>query len=192
MLNLPKFTFINGPAGSGKSTLAKLICDTDKDVWRDGFAEPIRQAIYSVFFPEEGPIHYDLDLKDQKVKSSPFPFREDFTYRDAMISFSEDWMKPYFGRDIFGRLAFQRCVEQEMFYDKFVFDDSGFKEEAEYIVRFASPPSCLLIRLHREGCNFTGDSRSYIILDGVPTINLHNDGKSEDLLASLQLQLGNI
>src|SRR4051812_44268678 len=180
MLNLPKFTFINGPAGSGKSTLARLICEADKSVWRDGFAEPIREAIYVVFFPEEGPIHYDLDLKDQKVKGSPFPFREDFTFRDTMISFSEDWMKPYFGRDIFGRLAFKRCLEQEMFYDKFVLDDSGFKEEAEYITNLASPSSCLLIRLHREGHNFTGDSRSYIILDGVPTINLQNDRAPED------------
>lgn len=96
MLNLPKFLFINGPPGSGKSTLAKMLCDSDPSVWRESFAEPIHQMMYAVFFPEQGPIHYSLDLRDGEVKKRPMPLgREDdgsMTIRSAMISFSEDWI----------------------------------------------------------------------------------------------------
>lgn len=197
MLNLPRFTFLNGPAGSGKSTLATMICATHKDVWRDAFAEPIRQMVYTVFFPEEGPIFYDLDLREGEVKKKPFPFQYPdaemkMSFREVMISFSEDWMKLKFGKDIFGRLAFRRCVEQELFSSRFLFDDCGFTDEAMHIVKMASPAECLLIRLHREGCDFHGDSRGYIILPEIRTLDLHNNLTPEDMLSYLELQIGAI
>lgn len=191
LLSLPRFTFINGPPGSGKSTLAKLICDHDQTVWRESFAEPIRSMIYSVFFPEEGPIHFETDLRDGEVKKSQFPFYEggSRTFRDAMISFSEEWMKPQFGEAVFGRLAFKRCTEQEMFYDRFVFDDCGFRPEVEFIVSMAGAENCRLIRLDRTGCSFAGDSRGYIELPGVKTTHMINDGSTEQLLSQLRLEV---
>ena len=193
LLNLPKFLFINGPAGSGKSTLQKLLL-SHGNCFAESFAEPIRQTIYSVFFPEEGPIYYNFNLKHQEVKKKEFPFTTGLkakTFRDVMISFSEDWMKPTFGEDIFGRLAFQRCVENDLFYDHFIFDDSGFAAEAMHIIKMASPENCALIRLYRDGHNFSNDSRSYIKLP-CRSLDLYNNGTEADMLDSLAAAWGNL
>lgn len=202
MITLPKYTFINGPAGSGKSSLATLFCKNDSSLWRESFAQPIRDMIYAVFFPEEGPISFTFDLRDGSTKAADFRysypqgynrFRTITSNRDAMISFSEDWMKPAFGDDIFARLCLARCKDQEMFYDRFVIDDSGFPHEAEYIISQVGAENCLLINLHRPGCHFTGDSRSYIDLTHVKAIDLYNDGPTpESMLDALQLALGNL
>lgn len=190
MVSLPKYTFINGPAGSGKSTLASLLCKADPSLWRESFANPIREMLLTVFFPEENPISPSLDLRSGEVKQRILPYSEaSFSIRKAMISFSEDWMKPKFGNSIFGKLAFARCTEQEMFYDRFVFDDSGFAEEAQYIIEQVGVANCALIRLHRAGHSFSGDSRMHISLP-CKSLDLHNDGNPSDLLASLELAWG--
>lgn len=63
--------------------------------------------------------------------------------------------------------------------------DSGFVEEAEEVIKAYGPDSVLLIRLHRVGRDFAGDSRSYISLP-VKTVEIHNDDSldwlREDLL----------
>jgi hypothetical protein len=190
-LNFPRYTFINGPPRSGKSTLVSLICQIDPEVWNDSFSEPIRQMIYSVFFPEDGPVHFELDLRDDEVKKSHlriYPYREGEHYptiRDTMISFSEVWMKPTFGRNIFGRLLRRRCQEQEHYYKKFLVDDANFLDETQYVVDDVGSANCLLIRLHRE----RGSSFDYITLRDVRTIDLTNNKTPEDLLASLFVSL---
>lgn len=194
-LDLPSFLFINGPPGSGKSTLASLLCAANPHAWRESFAEPIRQMIYSVFLPEQGPIGYDIDLRLQKVKSMQlaelarlYPeggFVPACSVRNAMILFSEEFMKKIWGQDVLGRLLWNRCVEQTLFYEHFIIDDSGFAPEAEYIIQKAGAANCRLVRLHREGCNFRGDSRGYIRLAGLQEINIRNDGTPEDMFNAL-------
>lgn len=196
MLNLPKFLFLNGPPGSGKSTLATLICDSHPQCWRESFAEPIRQMMYAVFWPGDGPIHFQLDLRDGEVKKQKMPVdrgdEDTLTIRQAMISFSEDWMKPKFGSSVFGKLCYLRCKEQEDFYSSFVIDDSGFQAEAQAILHEVGAADCHLIRLHRECCSFDGDSRSYLSLPGVQTLDLSNNGAPDEMMSTLQLELGNI
>lgn len=192
MVSLPKYTFINGPVGSGKSTLASLLCKADPSLWRESFANPIREMLLTVFFPEENPISPSLDLRSGEVKQRILPYSEaSFSIRKAMISFSEDWMKPKFGNSIFGKLAFARCTEQEMFYDRFVFDDSGFAEEAEYIISQVGVANCTLIRLHRPECNFSNDSRTYISLP-CKSVDIQNEGTTTELLTSVEVALAHI
>lgn len=191
LINLPKYTFINGPPGSGKSTLAELLCTNDTSIYRESFAQPIRDMMYAVFYPEEGPISYSLDLRDGDAKRSIIPHTNGITNRMAMISFSEKWMKPSFGEDIFGRLALDRCKLQEDFYSRFLFDDSGFAPEAQVMIAEEPISDFLLIHLHREGTSFEGDSRSYIHLP-IHTISLTNSSSPEAMLAELELLLGNL
>lgn len=202
-INLPKFTFINGPPGSGKSTLAELLVKNDGTLYRESFANPIRDMVYAVFFPDEGPISFTFDLRDGETKKKRLPShimhpdadnsRHLISNRDVMMSFSEEWMKPQFGDDVFGRLALARCKEQEDFYDRFVFDDSGFAGEAEYIIEQEGASNCLLIRLYRDGTSFNGDSRSHIQLrPDVQYLDIQNDSSIEELFATLQLHFGTL
>lgn len=202
MLNLPRFLFINGPSGSGKTTLARLICEAQGSAYRESFAEPIRQMLYNVFFFKEDPFAPTLDLRKAEVKKSRMPFQEDLdekgasdadyiTIRDEMIAFSEEYMKRRYGDRIFGKLLFARCEEQSLFYSSFVIDDNGFAPEAQFIVDKIGADSCILLRLHRDGCNFSGDSRGYVDLPKVQTIELQNSGSSpKAMLDDLQLKLG--
>lgn len=195
IINLPKYTFINGPPGSGNITLAELLCKNDLQLYRESFANPIRDMMYAVFYPEEGPISFSFDLRHTEAKKAfmKVPDKSPMTNRAAMISFSECWMKPIFGEEIFGRLALARCKEQEDFYERFVFDDSGFAPEAQYIISTeGGPKDFLLLRLHREGSSFSGDSRSYIELPGVHTIDLTNNSSPDHMLSELELFLGKI
>lgn len=194
-LNLPKFLFINGPAGSGKSTLAELICRAEPSAWRESFAEPIRQMIWAVFYPNNDPLAPQPNLREQSVKARPIPFPSTtppFTHREEMIAFSEHYMKTRHGQDIFGKLLMSRCEAQSFWYSHFIIDDSGFQPEALHVISLAGKDNCHLIRLHRRGCDFGGDSRSYISLPGVQTLDLHNDGPPDEMLHMLQLEFGTL
>lgn len=197
MMQLPKFIFINGPAGSGKSTLATMLCEANTKVWRESFAEPIREMLYAVFFPNEGVIERTIDFRDGTIKKrNLLQFAGlkvnhvcvDPLVRQAMIDFSERYMKPNFGQDIFGQLLLARCQEQETWYDHFVIDDSGFAPEAQVVIAAAGAEHCLLIRLHRDGCDFVGDSRGYIDL-AVRTLDIHNNAEPAAMLDTLQANL---
>lgn len=208
-LNLPKYLFINGPPGSGKSTLAKLLCDAEPNCWRESFAEPIREMMAAVFLPnqsiEPGPDR--VDFRDGEVKKSslyhlaglsPAQSMDEcvnepsISVREVMIDFSEKFMKPRFGQQIFGKLLHKRCIEQEMFYDHFIIDDSGFAPEAEYIIEREGPAACRLIHLHRNGCSFTNDSRAYVTLPNLSPITIYNNGDTRDLASQLELVFGNL
>lgn len=202
-MQLPKFLFINGPAGSGKSTLASLLCSSQPACWRESFAEPIRDMIRTVFFPNDGPLWEQTpDLRDGAVKKrnmlelAGLELTDgnalDPLVRGTMIAFSEDFMKKLFGPQIFGQLLVSRCREQELFYSTFVIDDSGFPQEASYVISQHGASSCALIRLHRDGHSFAGDSRGYISLDGVRSIDLHNNSVPLAMLDQLELEFSNL
>lgn len=200
-INLPLFVFVNGPPESGKSTLCRLLAESLPSVWRESFAEPIRAMILTTFFPDQGPIDYSIDLRDANVKAAqllPLAGIEpsvqhgiimDLTVRAAMINWSENYMKRFFGDEIFGKLAYRRCQEQAHFYDTFLFDDSGFVPEAQFIIDQVGAARCALIRLHREGTSFAGDSRGYIQLP-CQSIDLQNDGSPTDLLRQVEAVFG--
>lgn len=202
-LNLPHFLFINGPPGSGKSTLAEAIIRENPLAFRESFAEPIREMLYTTFFPSDiinrpidlrsGPIKEMSLIKLAKLNAPDEAFEGDsVSVRAAMIEWSEGYMKKLFGPSIFGRLLLSRCVEQSAFYEHFIIDDSGFFDEAQYVVSRVGSDSCHLIRLHRLGCSFHGDSRGYISLPKVQTFDLFNNGTSDEMMAALQLELGNL
>jgi hypothetical protein len=174
-----------------------MICEQNPSAYRESFAEPIREMIQAVFFPQFI-VDFPYDLRDQTVKNLPLlqlarllwqepPSK--VSVREAMIAFSETYMKPLFGNDIFGKLCFSRCVEQTAFYQHFVIDDSGFFEEAYHIISRVGADACHLVRLHRQGCDFSKDSRGYIALPGVQTLDLHNNSSPSAMLDILAAEL---
>ena len=100
---------------------------------------------------------------------------------------SEKWFKPYFGPTIFGRLAASHLNQYIPEHSRtFIFSDSGFYPEAYGLVgalETITPAEMIVIQVHRDGCSFEGDSRSWLDLQdlGIPLIKLNNSGTLEDL-----------
>lgn len=84
--------------------------------------------------------------------------------RQAMIYISEIIIKPRFGSDYFGVARAKAIQEDEIAVDS----STGFVEELPPLIERLGQENILLIRIHREGATFEGDSRNYIP-DGVIT-----------------------
>lgn len=82
--------------------------------------------------------------------------------REAMIYISEIIMKPRFGNNFFGVARAKAIQEGEIAVDS----STGFVEELPPLIERLGQENILLIRVHREGTTFEGDSRNYIP-DGV-------------------------
>lgn len=86
----------------------------------------------------------------------------DLSIREAMIYVSEVICKPRFGENYFGVARAKAIQEGEIAVDS----STGFVEELPPLIERLGQENILLIRVHREGATFEGDSRSYIP-DGV-------------------------
>lgn len=171
----PVVIFINGPPRSGKDTLGNglrnIAIDRDR-VYLTKMAKPLKErthALYGLFGPDGKPLPHDAF---ELVKDEP---REEFlglTPRNAYIEVSERYMKPVHGQDVWGKMLVKDVEHERGTRDIVTVTDSGFACEAEPVIRRFGVERCLLLRLYRENCSFINDSRSYINLDGVETIDL--------------------
>lgn len=112
----------------------------------------------------------------------------ELTIREAMIYVSEVVIKPRWGEDWFGQ---ERVREISRYKDiggnwlpsdiVFCDDSCAFAEELEPLIEYLGQENILLIRIHREGFTFLGDSRNYIP-DGVitNTVDIANNGTEQE------------
>ena len=105
------------------------------------------------------------------------------TPRQVQIEVSEKVIKPFYGKDYFGKAA-----AQSLYADVEVFSDGGFVEEIEALVSSVGKENVLIIRIHQEGKSFeaTGDSRRYLPDGLAETVDLHNNGTLDEYLDSLK------
>lgn len=168
-----RLILFNGPARSGKDTAADHLVQS-KGAHAFKFSAPIKAAIKATF-----DLHPDEVDYVESIKNEPTVIFEGMSYRNIQISFSENWLKPTFGQEVFGRLA-ARNLRNAMIQDPaqrlYVCSDSGFASEVEPLLDVFKPKNVLLVRVYRDGKTFEGDSRSYIKLPGVTTISLTNNG----------------
>jgi hypothetical protein len=161
---------LNGPPGVGKDTLADLIVSY-------GFDKHIfKQALYV-----ETAKYWGVDLAEftyqathRTLKELPWKPLEwstgaDCSPRQALIYVSEQIIKPTKGKTFFGRQAATACQEAESEFT--VFSDGGFYAELDPII--GTFREVAVIRLHREGFNFDGDSRDYLYPDDCRSLDLH-------------------
>lgn len=166
-----RVVFINGPAGSGKDTVARF-CVEVFGARHYKVSSPLKKALGAFFSLS----HEDYNrLFETSDKDQPAPLLYNDTPRQALISFSEEWVKKRYDNTVLGRLAirFLKTASQSPFT---CFSDSGFRSECEPIVRWLGPKNCLVIQLYREGHTYEGDSRGYLDLSdiGVTTAELRN------------------
>lgn len=179
-----KIVLFNGPPGCGKDTAAAMVAaafDEEYYTYHKKFAGPLKAAINALFdIPEE-------QAEELKDRIDPLWKRR---LRDEYIWFSEACCKPRFGNDFFGVLMMRELnAIRNAHLDiepLIAISDSGFSEEVEALLHspHINESDILLVQIHREGCDFVGDSRSYInpaiAETGITVRRLDNVGARED------------
>lgn len=154
---------LNGPPGCGKDTIAKRLTQygfARTEFKHDLYVETAKY--YGIPLDEFKARHENRELKES-------PFINGLSTRQMLIHISENICKPAYGQDYFGRLAAARCAEIP---GDIVFSDGGFEAEVKPL-----GDDVLIVRLHRTGFTFEGDSRSYLengidvtLVDGDPDV----------------------
>ena len=152
---MKKLILFNGPPRSGKDTAAEYVWAKLDNAMLFKLSAPIKSAIKSMFDLTDAEV---LHLEANKGTSDPLLF--DRSYRNVQISFSEQWAKEQFGTQVFGKLAARKLMKARS--QVFICSDSGFDYEAAPLINHVGTANTLLVRIHRPGYDFTGDSRSYI------------------------------
>lgn len=174
-----KIILINGPARSGKDSLANAFAKFTEIVGQKSevvkFAGPLKEMVHRAFgLPER---HDSQEaVKDERL---PQLFGE--TPRNLYIGFSELLMKPIFGDSVFGQMLVNEIVvleevaksDGEPGADFYLVSDSGFAAEARAVVDHFGVDNIVLVRLTRDGYSFANDSRGYISLPNVRTLEFN-------------------
>lgn len=168
---------LNGPPRSGKDMLAnkitRQIANFEKRRFKDALVD-ITSAIYRV--PKE---MIEEMLEDSEGKEKPSEVFDGLSLRQALIDVSENVVKPRYGKNYFGH-ATAKTMRKNVNY---AISDSGFVEEAKVIVDRFGGQNVVLIRLHRNGCDFSNDSRSYLPVDMFTHVaNLQNNSSKHEIL----------
>lgn len=200
-MNFNKIILINGPPRSGKDHIVRCLLEHPKSPFSlkysrpDGFLLPIKLKHMKFADPlKAGALallgYSGLNVEQVRrlselLKDKPQEKLNGKTLREFLIYLSEETVKPFAGKNFFGRIASSVCDETPYT----IFSDSGFIDETQAVVDHFGEENVLLIRLHRDGETFSklNDSRSYINLDGVETWNYTNDGGENELLALAHL-----
>jgi len=180
---MTKIIFINGPPRSGKDTAGEILRDQlGGELFK--FAHALKVGTHALFTVMQGrygvdnPEFYD-DSYYEATKDQSEADMYGITPRAAYIAVSEQLCKPLFGEQFFGRVLRDTIVRREP--STAIITDSGFGHEAVPIVERFGAENCLLIRMWRDRCNFSKDSRNYISLPGIETIDVHNDYSIDSL-----------
>lgn len=178
-----RILLLNGPPRCGKDTIASILkSHSPSFVHQEKFAQPMKRVvplIYSVTLD-----HWNNHLDTAANKDLPCSEFYGKTPREVQIALSEEYLKPLHSKTIFGQLLIRRLhMVLGGMADCAVISDSGFFEEAAQVVEEFGAENVQLWRIHREGCDFSKDSRNYVQLKdlGVREYDITNGGSLDDL-----------
>lgn len=168
--NRKRVVFLNGPPGCGKDAVASHLVPY-LSFHSMKFAAPLKRMVAGLLDLDLFTIEkykndeFSLLCRETEIENGTFGSRlfsygEKDTIRRLHIRISEEFLKPIYGDTFLGRLAARELLRSS--YTLAVFTDSGFDREADPIIRKVARENTILIRLHRDGCTFKGDSRSYL------------------------------
>lgn len=175
MSRLQKVVVIfNGPPGSGKDEAAEYCTEMFDPAYHMMFKEKLFELVLSIFNISDEEF-FEL-YYNRETKNLPTCKLRGFSPRSAMIYVSETVIKPHFGKDYYGLCAAENMKGHGIYF----FSDGGFKEEFKPVYDECEG-NMLIIRLHREGCNYSEDSRGYIhnFID-TTEVDVYNDSSLED------------
>lgn len=168
---MSRFVFlVNGPPRAGKDTFGTMLLSNSP--------RPTYHAKMSKLLKERTHALYGVPCTQHDVfeggKDEPSEWFFGLTPRQAYIAVSERLLKPMHGNEVLGRLLVADIEANGSEAGVVVVTDSGFAAEAQPVIAAFGAENCALVRLHRPGCTFDGDSRSYIELEGVRTFDIQN------------------
>lgn len=170
---------LNGPPQCGKDTAGGIIstlCAIPSHI--DKFARVVKDRTHAAY----GISNATHDAYEH-CKDDPHPDFLGISPRDAYIAFSEAFLKPLHGKQIFGEFL-ARDLEH-VSAPVSILTDCGFQEEIPPVLALFD--QAYIIRLHRRGKSFRGDSRSYVYLQHprIEATDIANDGSIAELSHAL-------
>lgn len=181
-----KVVILNGPPGCGKDVTASYLADYHKYAHRE-FKRKLIEVTCCLFSLT---VDHFMSLYTRELKEQPSPKLNGMSPRESLIFVSEVVIKPNFGKMYFGEAANKELV----FGAVNVFSDGGFFEEAELISKARGRENLLILRLHREGCDFSKDSRRYLTDEECSVlasryVDVYNDSSELDFFKKIQSEI---
>ena len=152
---------LNAPPQTGKDTIANELLDKTESGLRS-----FKAPMFSVFCSTVG-LDYSVFEKlynTQGWKDSPQEITNGRTPRELMIHISENYVKPFFGEDYYGKATADSIKQHEERYSEraWVIPDGGFQGEFDAFKEIHGD-RVVLVQLYREGHEtFAGDSRNWV------------------------------
>jgi hypothetical protein len=165
---MPKKIYIlNAPPRCGKDTIAQELIRSF-GCYQGSFKEPLFEVVAVACGYWVGDfIHRYNNVEGWKDK----PQFNGKSIRDLMIHTSENYLKPFFGKDYFGVQLANDLKHNTTEHDIVVVSDGGFEEEVLVLIKEFGYDKVEVLQISREGfTNFEGDSRNWINIKGVKTV----------------------
>lgn len=173
--NLNKIIICNAPPGAGKDTLCNYVTLHNKTFATGKFADPLKKAAKELYGLTEQQVKYfesDLTIKNAK---QDVLFGN--SWREVLIDLSEKYMKPKYGKDVFGKILTNKINTMPAIGPfNLIISDGGFNEEVQPLVDTYGKDKVVIVRIHRKGCDFSTDSRAFIDAEklGVKSFDITN------------------
>lgn len=182
---------LNGPPDSGKDAAIKgILNEVEVDGWyHQMFKTPLYEITAAIYrIPLDTFVEW---ATDRELKERPTSALNGLSPRQALIEVSEEVIKPYYGKGYFGEAAAMdvKSTPTHPNGTYIMFSDGGFVEEAIPVFDVVGRENSLVIRLHREGRTYEGDSRRYLQPEDfnreVEFVDVDNDSTEADLVRNV-------
>lgn len=169
-----KVVILNAPPNSGKDYFVEQL--KERDVKKIGgmswshkeLKTPLVELVKNFYSLSDKDVEH---LSSRENKETPSSLLNGKSWREAVIHVSEIVVKPALGKDIFGKVA---AINLSVGIN--IFTDGGFEEELAPIVEEVGEDNIIIVKIHKDGCSFEGDSRDWIDIEGVNSFDVTNYG----------------
>ena len=166
-MSRPTVIIFNGPPGCGKDEACRIISEKlgmRSRIWR--FKNILIKKLCAYFNVSVQTFMTNYEAEKEVPQSWLTVNDTALSRREALIFMSEDRLKLDFGPSIIARLTCEELVKSHIETilsgsapTVYIFPDGGFQEEVEHLARHCT---VYVVRIHRDGHDFSHDSRSYI------------------------------
>lgn len=182
---MPKIFILNGPPSSGKDSLADYLVSKNSRFKKEKFAKPLKLALKALFSMTDDELTF---FDSSVIKDTPNTRFFNKSWRDVNKELSELYVKCNFDRGFFGYSLMNR-IKSDKFVSDFLISDGGFDYEVSPLIEEFGKDNVIVIKLYREGFDFSIDSRNYISTEslGIRSYDLTNNVLEKYLLDGARL-----